>query len=129
MTFSSFVPQGEMPAEYGRSTVTVLPSRGNAEGLGLTLVEALLSGSAVVGTPAGGIPEVVIDGKTGLIARDGDATDLAQKIGRLLSDSELRERLVRCGAERSRERHAAITAAARFISLYEQVRGGHRRAS
>jgi glycosyltransferase involved in cell wall biosynthesis len=129
VTFSPFVPQSEMPAEYGRSTVTVLPSRGNAEGLGLTLVEALLSGSAVVGTPAGGIPEVVIDGKTGLIARDGDATDLAQKIGRLLSDGELRERLVRCGAERARERHAAITAAARFISLYEQVRNGRRSAS
>jgi glycosyltransferase involved in cell wall biosynthesis len=129
VTFSPFLPQSEMPAEYGRSTVTVLPSRGNAEGLGLTLVEALLSGSAVVGTPAGGIPEVVIDGKTGLIARDGDATDLAQKIGRLLSDDALRERLGRCGAERARERHAAIAAAARFISLYEQVRGGHRRAS
>jgi glycosyltransferase involved in cell wall biosynthesis len=129
VTFSPFLPQSEMPAEYGRSTVTVLPSRGNAEGLGLTLVEALLSGSAVVGTPAGGIPEVVIDGKTGLIARDGDATDLAQKIGRLLSDDALREWLVRCGAERARERHAAIAAAARFISLYEQVRGGHRRAS
>jgi glycosyltransferase involved in cell wall biosynthesis len=83
----------------------------------------------VVGTPAGGIPEVVVDGRTGLIARDGDATDLAQKIGRLLSDSELRERLVRCGAEMARERHAAITAAARFISLYEQVRGGHSRAA
>jgi glycosyltransferase involved in cell wall biosynthesis len=129
VSFSPFVPQGEMPAEYGRSTVTVLPTRGNAEGLGLTLVEALLSGSAVVGTPAGGIPEVVVDGRTGLIARDGDATDLAQKIGRLLSDSELRERLVRCGAEMARERHAAITAAARFISLYEQVRGGHSRAA
>lgn len=129
VSFSPFVPQSEMPAEYGRSTVTVLPSRGNAEGLGLTLVEALLAGSAVVGTPAGGIPEVVVDGQTGLIARDGDATDLAQKIGRLLSNADLRERLVRCGAERARERHAAIAAAARFISLYDRVRGGNRSAS
>jgi glycosyltransferase involved in cell wall biosynthesis len=59
VTWSRFVPQAEMPEEYGASTVTVLPSRGSAEGLGLTLVEALLAGSAVVGTPAGGIPEVV----------------------------------------------------------------------
>ncbi len=129
VTFSPFVPQSDMPAEYGRSTVTVLPSRGNAEGLGLTLVEALLAGSAVVGTPAGGIPEVVVDGQTGLIARDGDAVDLAQKIALLLSDSDLRGRLVRCGAERSRERHSAIAAAARFIELYDRVRGGYRRAS
>ncbi|HEY9427864.1 MAG TPA: glycosyltransferase, partial [Gemmatimonadaceae bacterium] len=108
VTFSPFVSQSAMPAEYGRSTVTVLPTRGNAEGLGLTLVEALLAGSAVVGTPAGGIPEVVVDGETGLVARDGDAVHLAQQIGRLLADPELRARLVRRGAECARERHAAI---------------------
>jgi glycosyltransferase involved in cell wall biosynthesis len=129
VTFSPFVPQSDMPAEYGRSTITVLPTRGNAEGLGLTLVEALLAGAAVVGTQAGGIPEVVVDGVTGLIAHDGDAAELAQKIGRLLSDPELRARLVSRGAERARERHAAISAAARFIDLYERVRVGDRRAS
>jgi glycosyltransferase involved in cell wall biosynthesis len=129
VAFSSFVPQSAMPAEYGRSTVTVLPTRGNAEGLGLTLVEALLAGSAVVGTPAGGIPEVVIDGETGLIARDGDAAHLAQQIGRLISDPELRARLVHCGGERARERHSAISVAARFIDLYGKVRGGARGAS
>lgn len=129
VTFSPFLPQSAMPAEYGRSTVTVLPTRGNAEGLGLTLVEALLAGSAVVGTPAGGIPEVVIDGETGLIARDGDAAELAQRLERLISDPELRARLVCRGAERARERHAAIAAAARFIDLYERVRGGNSRAS
>jgi glycosyltransferase involved in cell wall biosynthesis len=129
VTFSPFVPQGAMPAEYGRSTVTVLPTRGNAEGLGLTLVEALLAGSAVVGTAAGGISEVVIDGRTGLIARDGDAVHLAQQIGRLISDAELRARLVTCGAERARERHAAIAAAARFIDLYDRVRVGDHRAA
>jgi glycosyltransferase involved in cell wall biosynthesis len=128
VTFSPFVAQGAMPAEYGRSTVTVLPTRGNAEGLGLTLVEALLAGSAVVGTQAGGIPEVVVDGVTGLIAHDGDVGELAQKIGRLLQDPELRARLVSRGAERARERHAAISAAARFIDLYEKVRIGDRRA-
>jgi glycosyltransferase involved in cell wall biosynthesis len=58
IAWSSFVSQSDMPGEYGASTVTVLPSRGAAEGLGLTLVEALLAGCAVVGTPAGGIPEV-----------------------------------------------------------------------
>jgi glycosyltransferase involved in cell wall biosynthesis len=128
VTFAPFVPQGAMPAEYGRSTVTVLPTRGDAEGLGLTLVEALLAGSAVVGTAAGGIPEVVIDEETGLIARDGDAAQLATQIGRLISDLELRARLVRCGGERARERHATETAAARFIALYETA-SGNKRAS
>src|SRR5439155_238672 len=69
--WSAFVPQDHMPAEYGAATVTVLPSRGKAEGLGLILVEALCAGSAVVGTPVGGIPEVILDGRTGLLARGG----------------------------------------------------------
>lgn len=127
--FAPFVSQREMPTEYGRSTITVLPTLGDAEGLGLVLVEALLAGSAVVGTRAGGIPEVVVDGRTGLLALPGDAVDLAQKLERLLADHELRERLVACGADRARERHAAITAAARFIDLYEKVRGGRSHAA
>lgn len=126
VTFSPFVSQAVMPAEYGRSTVTVLPTRGNAEGLGLTLVEALLAGSAVVGTPAGGIPEVVIHEETGLIARDGDAADLAAQIGRLLADPELRARLVKCGSERARTVYASDAASARFIALYEGISGNHR---
>src|SRR5439155_18008597 len=68
--WAGFVTQDAMPAEYGASTVTVLPTKGNAEGLGLSLAEALLAGCAVVGTPAGGIPEVVHDEETGLLFRD-----------------------------------------------------------
>jgi glycosyltransferase involved in cell wall biosynthesis len=116
-----FVPQDRMPAEYGASTVTVLPSRGQAEGLGLTLVEALIAGSAVVATPAGGIPEVVQDGETGLLTRDGDAEDLARQLGRLLEDAPLRERLIATGSARVRNTYSADAAARRFLSLYDDI--------
>lgn len=119
--WSSFVPQNQMPAEYGASTVTVLPSRGQAEGLGLTLVEALLAGSAVVATPAGGIPEVVTDGETGLLARDGDSEDLARQIGRLLEDPTLRHRLIAKGSTQVKETYSATAAANRFLTLYDAV--------
>jgi glycosyltransferase involved in cell wall biosynthesis len=121
--WSRFVPQSEMPAEYGASTVTVLPTRGTAEGLGLTLVEALLAGSAVVGTPAGGIPEVVLHEQTGLIARDGDPLDLASQIQRLLSDPSLRERLNAAGKERVLRTYAPEPAIGRFLEIYDAV--GH----
>lgn len=119
--WSGFVSQGDMPAMYGSSTVTVLPSRGQAEGLGLVLAEALLAGSAVVGTPAGGIPEIVVDGRTGLIARDGSAEDLATQIGRLLADHELRMRTIEAGAARVREVHEPRRAAARIIEVYGAI--------
>lgn len=121
VTWAPFVPQGQMAAEYGASEVTVLPSRGQAEGLGLTLVEALLAGCAVVGTAAGGIPEVVLHEKTGLIARDGDAEDLATQIQRLLTDLPLRERLARAGKEHVLRTHSPETAIGRFLEIYDAV--------
>ena len=120
-TWSAFVPQAQMPTEYGASTVTVLPTRGHAEGLGLTLVEALLAGSAVVGTAAGGIPEVVVHEQTGLIARDGDPADLATQIQRVLTDATLRERLTREGKEHVLRTYAPEPAIDRFLEIYNAV--------
>lgn len=120
-TWAPFVPQARMAAEYGASTVTVLPTRGHAEGLGLTLVEGLLAGSAVVGTAAGGIPEVVVHEETGLIARDGDPLDLASQIQRLLTDAPLRERLTRAGKEHALKTYAPETAIDRFLEIYDVV--------
>ena len=119
--WSNFVPQDAMPSEYGASTITVLPTRGNAEGLGLTLVEALLSGCAVVGTPAGGIPEVVRHEDTGLLARDGDSNDLAAQLKRLIDDPILRARLQSAGEALARERFAADQAVERFLSIYDDA--------
>jgi glycosyltransferase involved in cell wall biosynthesis len=121
ISWSAFVPQSAMPAEYGASTVTVLPSRGSAEGLGLTLVEAVLAGSAIVGTPAGGIPEVVLHEHTGLLARDGDPIDLATQIQRLLEDRLLRERLIAAGKERVLQLYAPEVAIGRFLEIYDAV--------
>jgi glycosyltransferase involved in cell wall biosynthesis len=121
VSWGPFVPQSQMPSEYGASTVTVLPTRGNAEGLGLTLVEALLAGSAVVGTPAGGIPEVVRHEQTGLLARDGDPVDLANQIQRLLLDAPLRDRLTRAGKEYVLRTYSAESTITRFLELYLAV--------
>jgi len=125
VSWSPFVPQSQMAAEYGASTVTVLPTRGQAEGLGLTLVEALLAGSAVVGTPAGGIPEVVRHEETGLIARDGDSADLATQIARLLTDAPLRERLTMAGREYALATYSPAAAIGRFLQIYHDVANDH----
>jgi glycosyltransferase involved in cell wall biosynthesis len=125
VTWSPFVPQTQMPSEYAAATVTVLPARGRAEGLGLTLVEALLAESAVVGTPAGGIPEVVRHEVTGLVARDGDATDLASQIQRLLTEVPLRERLTRAGKEHALRIYAPEPTIERFLEIYHAVADHH----
>jgi glycosyltransferase involved in cell wall biosynthesis len=87
--------------------------------LGLTLVEALLAGSAVVGTSAGGIPEVVLHEQTGLIARDGDPLDLAAQIERLLTDDPLRKRLTEAGKGNALRTYAPDAAIERFLEIYD----------
>jgi glycosyltransferase involved in cell wall biosynthesis len=123
--WSTFLPQDAMPDEYGRSTVVVLPTRGNEEGLGLTLVEALLAGAAVIGTHAGGIPEIVRDGETGLLARSNDPADLADKLAQLLASSELRSRLVEQGRRHVLERFAPGTSVDNFLALFRAADRHH----
>ncbi|MBA3889288.1 MAG: glycosyltransferase [Gemmatimonadaceae bacterium] len=118
-----FVSHDCIGAEYASSTVLVLPSRGTGEGLGLVLAEALLCGTAVIGTPAGGIPEVVVDGQTGLLARDGDAGHLADQLARLLGDAALRRRLVDAGERHVRATFSPEASAAAFEAIYQDVAG------
>lgn len=120
-----FVPRSDMPGEYGAATVTVLPTRGQAEGLGLVLVEALMAGSSVIGTSAGGIPEVVLDHQTGLIVPDGDANALADALDKLLGDSTLRQRLIAGGQAHVRQLYSIDACVDRFTTLFADV--AHRR--
>lgn len=84
------------------SDVLVLPSR--EEALGLTLLEGMSAGTPVIGSRAGGIPEVVTSEENGLLVDIGDAAGLAAAIERLLSDSALREKLIAAGRETVRKK-------------------------
>lgn len=119
--WAGFVPHDRIAGEYAAATVVVLPSRGQAEGLGLVLAEALLSGASVVGSAAGGIPEVVRDGETGLIARDGDAGHLAGQLQRLLEEPALREQLTASGSARVRAMFERESVTSAFERLYGEV--------
>lgn len=70
------------------------------EGLGSAVLDAMAMGMAVVGTTAGGIPEVVIDGETGLLVPPGDHDALARAIVTLLKDPDRRRRMGEAGRRR-----------------------------
>ena len=122
-----FVGQESMPAEYGASTVLVLPTRGNAEGLGLVLVEALMAGCAVIGTPAGGIPEVIEDRVTGRLVPDGDAEGLADALAEVLTDPGCRSEWITAGQARVAARFATENVVKPYLALYERLAGHHGR--
>ena len=70
------------------------------EGLGTSLLDAMAARRPIVGTYAGGIPEVVVDGKTGLLVPPRDGRALGQAILTLLRDPERRERMADAGYRR-----------------------------
>ena len=67
------------------------------ETFGLVLAEAMRAGVAVVGSNAGGVPEIIEDGKTGLLFTSEDAEDLARCLHRLVTEPDFRRRLARAG--------------------------------
>jgi len=79
-----YVPQEQMESLYDSADVVVLTSR--SEGIPLVLMEAMARGKIVLAPAITGIPELVIDGKTGFLYKPGSLDDFA---GRLLSIREL----------------------------------------
>ena len=84
----------EVASALDAATLLVLPSR--SEGMGRVVIEAGCRARAVVGSRVGGIPDVVVDGETGILVPPGDAGALADEIVRVLRERGLAERL---GAE------------------------------
>lgn len=106
-------------AQLARAWLFCLPS--HAEGLPMSVLEAMAAGAPVVATRVGGIPEALADGARGLLVAPRDAAALACAIGRLLDDARLRARLA-CAARAAVERHyAAGVVCARLSALYAQL--------
>lgn len=81
--FVGSVSHDELPKYLAIADVFVRPSR--SEGLGNSFIEAMASGVPIIGTPVGGIPDFLIDGKTGYLSKVDDPDDLAEKILKVLS--------------------------------------------
>lgn len=89
--------QEEVRAALYEAGVFAMPSvvtpRGDRDGIPVALMEAMATGAPVVSTRVSGIPELVEDNVTGLVAEPGDGDDLARCLKRLLTEPELGERL------------------------------------
>jgi glycosyltransferase involved in cell wall biosynthesis len=93
------------------------------EAFGLAVVEAMAMGNAVVATTAGGLPEVVAQGETGLLVPPGDAESLAAAVVSLLEDKVRREQMGLCGKMRAQERFSLDASVMHMEQLYGEVLG------
>ena len=117
--FRGEVPHEQVPAVLAELDVFVMPSR--AEGFGVAALEAQAMELPVVGSRVHGIPDVVEDGRTGLLAPPGDVEALAAAIGRLANDAELRTAMGRAGRAFVEERYRWQENAAQMERLYHHI--------
>lgn len=117
-------PVSEVGDLLAASDALLLASR--SEGMPMVLVEAGMAGLPVAAYSVAGVPEVIEDGRTGLLAPAGNVEALAAAAIQLLSDPELRRSLGRAARERCLERYDVGPAAVRYQAVYEEVAAGRR---
>ncbi|MBM40822.1 MAG: hypothetical protein CL483_02715 [Acidobacteria bacterium] len=91
------------------------------EGMGSVLLDAMELTQPIVATAAGGIPEVVVDGETGVLVPPRDATALAAAIVRLLRDPERQARLGAAARQRVRASFSVERMVQRILDAYDRL--------
>ncbi len=123
--FLGEAPEDELPMLYRSADVFLFPAReiedrGDFEGLGIVLLEAAASGVPIVAGRSGGIPEAMVDGRTGFLVDPLSPEEAAARTTRLLLDAGLAGKMGQAGAAWVRKRFssaAALEPLARFLNL------------
>jgi glycosyltransferase involved in cell wall biosynthesis len=130
VAFPGAVPDTDLPALHRGAAVFVLPTVKDdcygrhfaiSELLGLSVLEAMASGTPVVASRLDGLPEVVRDGETGFLVTPGDVDELRDRLAQLLGDPALAARMGRLGRELVLERFTWEACAQRCLAAYEEL--------
>ena len=117
----------EIMALRTESMLTVIASRW--ENQGYALLEAMFQGCPVVSTDAGGCPESVVDGVTGLLAKSEDPESFSRQILALVNDPTRAEGLGRAARQHVIEEHSASKVVESALAKYVRIIEGHRYSS
>jgi glycosyltransferase involved in cell wall biosynthesis len=117
------IANAEIASHYSRAGIFVFPSLWH-EPFGIPVIEAMAAGLPVVATRGGALPEVVVDGETGILVERGDSEGLAAAISRLLADPHLRRRMGAAGRTRVRQLFTWERSVARLEELYGSALSG-----
>jgi phosphatidyl-myo-inositol dimannoside synthase len=125
VTLLGNLSEEELIQLYLRSDLFVLPCielHGDAEGFGVVFLEAALSWTPSVATRTGGIPEAVIDGKTGLLVDPSDYEGIIEVISKMFTDNHLRESLAGEGKKRVHEKFCWNVILSQYLDLFTTIK-------
>jgi glycosyltransferase involved in cell wall biosynthesis len=118
--FAGRIESEEVPEAYALSRFLVLPSA--MEGFGLSVLEAMMAGKPCVGTRVGALPELLVDGETGLLVGPGDEEGLSTAMSRLAGSREECEAMGAAGRRRASP-YTVAGMAHETLRAYEEVTG------
>lgn len=125
--FHGFVTKEELQARMESCDCFVLPAvvdaKGDTEGLGVVLLEAMSYGKPTIASAAGGIVDIVRDGRNGFLVPPGDAPALAGAIARMMDDPGAARRMGVHGRDDVRADFSWDVIVGRLAEVYERVRG------
>jgi glycosyltransferase involved in cell wall biosynthesis len=109
----------ERDTQLARAAVFCLPS--HAEGLPMSMLEAMAAGRAVVASEVGGIPETLVDGDNGLLVPPRDEEALASRLELVLRDEGLRARLARNARATIEQHYSTEVVCGQLSALYREL--------
>ena len=123
--FLGAVDQNEALELYQQAHIFILPGvigrNGGTEGQGLVLQEAQAVGLPVISTSIGGIPEGVLDGKSGFLVPERDVDALTERLQYLIEHPELWPELGRCGRKFVEEKYDIEVLNSKLVSIYDAL--------
>ncbi len=128
--FLGRIEETQLPALLREAAVLAVPSVNRtcygravriSELLSLATIEAMSSGTPVVASRIGGLPEVVRDGETGVLVEPGDVDELGETLARVARDTALAQRMGSAGRELVLERFTWSACAERCLRAYEEL--------
>ena len=123
--FRNKVPDAELHQAFLTSDVLVLPSiidaRGDTEGLGVALLDAMSYGIPAIASRVGGIPDIIEDGVSGLLVPPADPEALAAALERVARDPAFAQRLAQAGRQRLRTRFSWDVITKQWDDVYRSV--------
>jgi L-malate glycosyltransferase len=123
--FTGSIPNSDLPQFYKAADIFVLPSiidkRGDTEGLGVVLLEAIASGTAVIASNVGGIPDIVMNKKTGLLTDQKSSLGLSSAIVNLLGSLSQRKKLATAAKQHISKNYSWNKIAKEFNSVFSSI--------
>lgn len=119
VTFLGYIPNEKIKEHLSSSLLFLRSSLW--EGFGISFIEAMACKTCVIGTDVGGIPDIIKDGKNGLLVKPGNIDQLANAIEKLLNDKKLREKLAKEGCRTVQQKFSCEKVLPRMEALYRRI--------